>query len=290
MLADALSVPDASTAARALANQVRLNAEAFTTPISLPKVVSSLRARVEFSRMPSEPHGRLTASYAQSSDQYVITVKSSLSWYRRRFTIAHEIGHIALVNISRRNPRLHQELWRSENWRALESICDQFAAELLVPREGVVSRVNRTAIKFAQVEILREEFQVSTSAIIRSLTGAFPNSSIGIWKRSKKNGIISPRLTDWAASSGAEFVPRGISSKRLRPDLVTMCYSIGDTPIVATSVSTRSGELFAFARAVEISDHRFSGPQMELYRNTISRDIRIMTLHGRVATIGVLRS
>jgi Zn-dependent peptidase ImmA (M78 family) len=81
-----------------------------------------------------------------------------LSQERRRFTIAHELGHVVLARRGEKPVRQSREL---------ERLCDMFAAELLMPTATFIQAVGRV-VHVQDIPALARSFQVSlTSAAIR---------------------------------------------------------------------------------------------------------------------------
>lgn len=93
-------------------------------------------------------------------DRPFIWVDASNHPLRRRFTIAHEIGHLFLHG----DRLLHQPtlVFRDEKFddNEDERAATQFAAELLMPEEWIRSRS-----LFTHTEELARAFEVSTSAM-----------------------------------------------------------------------------------------------------------------------------
>ena len=84
-----------------------------------------------------EPIGSLPISgeLRKRRDGLVIVYSASLSPARRRFTIAHELGHAVFESTGPNCPRYGREL---------ERICDMLAAEFLMPREVFVARAGKS--------------------------------------------------------------------------------------------------------------------------------------------------
>ena len=127
-------------------------------PVSLRDVVSALN--LEVVQTTGEPF-QCEAALEPRGDGHRIVLRGATGEHRRRFTIAHEIGHFVL------HPRrLAPERGGGGNaaWQAQEREADQFAAELLMPehlvREAVVTQgpdVDRLAGRF---EVSRQAMQV----------------------------------------------------------------------------------------------------------------------------------
>ena len=114
-----------------------------------------------------EPIARLPISgeLRKRSDGLVIVHSSTLSLGRRRFTIAHELGHAVFESTGPNCPRYGREL---------ERICDMLAAEFLMPRDIFVARAGK-GLHPGQVLKLARDFGTSVMATAlrcRQLLGA----------------------------------------------------------------------------------------------------------------------
>ena len=103
-----------------------------------------------------EPMARLPISGAlrRREDGLVIVYSSSLTPARRRFTIAHELGHAVFEGTGPNCPRYGHEL---------ERICDLLAAEFLMPREIFMARAGERLYP-GEVLGLAREFGTSVMA------------------------------------------------------------------------------------------------------------------------------
>ena len=125
-------------------------------PVSLRDVVSALN--LELVQKTREPFA-CEAALEPLGDGHAIVLRGGSDERRRRFTIAHEIGHFVL-----HPQRLSPERGGAVNaaLRAQEREADQFAAELLMPeplvREAVVEQGG-------DVERLAGRFDVSRQAM-----------------------------------------------------------------------------------------------------------------------------
>ena len=126
------------------------SAGAARAPVSLRDVVSALN--LELVQKTREPFSS-EAALESCGDSHAIVVRGGSGERRRRFAIAHEMGHFVL----------HPEILGPERggggvnaaWQAQEREADQFAAELLMPeplvREAFVEQsgdVSRLADRF----------------------------------------------------------------------------------------------------------------------------------------------
>jgi hypothetical protein len=74
---------------------------------------------------------------------------------RRRFTIAHEIGHAIFERTGRNCPRSGAEI---------EKLCDMLAAEILMPKDAFLERAGST-VSLETLFELKKTFQVSLLAV-----------------------------------------------------------------------------------------------------------------------------
>lgn len=111
-------------------------------PVNIEKIANSLGITVkeiEFSK--DEISGALKIK--SKSGNPVIAVNKDHHKHRQRFTIAHEIGHFILHNISNTHVDSENTYFRDAN--AVSTTVDvkelqanQFAAELLMPRDSMI--------------------------------------------------------------------------------------------------------------------------------------------------------
>jgi len=96
----------------------------------------------------------LAGELRADGNQFVINYSATLSEGRKRFTIAHELGHAVIEGTGRNCPRLGREL---------ERICDMLASEFLMPRDTFLSRAGAD-VSPEQVYELAREFRTSVMA------------------------------------------------------------------------------------------------------------------------------
>jgi Zn-dependent peptidase ImmA (M78 family) len=108
--------------ARNIARKLLKDAKVKDVPISLWKIIEYLKPEheLEVVRFPLES---VDGILVVVEDQPTIGFNPSMAWVRRRFTIAHEIGHLLLGHTCT-DPDLDNDP---------EAEANQFAAELLMP-------------------------------------------------------------------------------------------------------------------------------------------------------------
>lgn len=126
----------------------------------------------------------------------VIGIRSGLSDNRRRFTLAHELGHVAL--------------YRFETQHGMpidfdvERLCDQVAAHLLLPDRWVLP-LTATPWNLPALETYASQARVSVAALVNRLSDAgsavswyrFRSSTGGdwrCWERAGAKGVVRGEL------------------------------------------------------------------------------------------------
>jgi hypothetical protein len=125
-------------------------------PVSLRDVVSALN--LEVVQTSGEPF-YCEAALEPVGDGHRIVLHGRSSERRRRFTIAHEVGHFVL-----HPQRLAPQRNGGGNaaWQAQEREADQFAAELLMPEDLVREAV---LVHGVDTDRLADRFEVSRRAM-----------------------------------------------------------------------------------------------------------------------------
>jgi hypothetical protein len=125
-------------------------------PVSLRDVVSALN--LELVQKTREPFS-CEAALEPLGDTRAVVLHGASNERRRRFTIAHEVGHFVL-HPARVRPERGGHV--TEAMRSEEREADAFAAELLMPEPLVRQAVLEQG---ANASLLADRFQVSTKAM-----------------------------------------------------------------------------------------------------------------------------
>jgi len=214
-------------------------------PIELTPILNHLNATRRSSEM--TPRGRLHVN----RDGWSIQTRPDLPWRSRRFTEAHEIGHILLYLAVANEPEEMRRLQTPRFWMRVEHVCNRIAAELLVPKEDLYSRLQsrplRTSLDF---DALYDRYLVSTSALMRRIPEAVPRTAVSVWKFDQDH----PNGPDWRLTTAYTQV-RGwyfpnVSRRRLMPDL------IGD--------ALESGSSFSPEATLDLDSRRYRGSMLAI--------------------------
>jgi hypothetical protein len=128
--------------------------------IDIEAIAWCLGARVKY-----RPLDGCEARIAGNGDQAIITVNSRSSWRRKRYSVAHELGHWKYhrgrILICRSD-----EIGRSgQNYPSAERVADTYAAQLLMPGYifDPIARAH-SKLNFATVTAISDSFDVSVTA------------------------------------------------------------------------------------------------------------------------------
>jgi hypothetical protein len=156
--------------------------------------------------------------------------EASTSQKRNRFTIAHEVGHLALWHVSPNRRRLPAR--RSPTGSEIEELCNKLAAEILAPRQEVRklwSTYLKTGAlsKSSFVLNLADQFDISLNfAGVRFKEVCGPRAGVGLLN-------IPEKRFEWC---------HGISSRfRLLTGLIASLPSLKPVGTNSYSVDTTTG-------------------------------------------------
>ncbi|MDE1970088.1 MAG: ImmA/IrrE family metallo-endopeptidase [Patescibacteria group bacterium] len=136
--------------ARNIARKLLKDANAAEIPIYLPKILSYLKTQHDLEVL-RFPLGAVDGLLVMIDGYPTIGFNPDVSWVRRRFTIAHEIGHLLLGHVCK-GPAFEDNP---------EAEANQFAAELLMP----LSFLKADFKKECDLEKLSEKYIVSKDAL-----------------------------------------------------------------------------------------------------------------------------
>jgi len=153
---DSVTLGPRKTGAKNLAKKLIKDAKITEIPISLQKIIEYLQLsydlsvrRVDFG---VEVSGLLVKSKSVDEEYYAIGFNQNHPWCRRRFTIAHEIGHLLFNHVCKSG---------SEADADNERECDIFAGELLIP----TAFIKKDFAKTPNVPELSKLYRVSAEAL-----------------------------------------------------------------------------------------------------------------------------
>lgn len=151
---------------------------------------------------------RFDAVLTETLGGFNVCVNSGSPATRRRFSIAHELGHLDIYRLTQLREALsHSRANEAADQDAdeVERICDAFAAEILMPAREWSQLTNKAGLSIAVVRKLLRIYDVSLDAGIRRLIDVSP------WIHSF---IVWTAVRDGA--SFTELRPRSFLSMRPR--------------------------------------------------------------------------
>jgi Zn-dependent peptidase ImmA (M78 family) len=148
---------------------LRKEAGELHAPINPINIASYLGIEVYETSFTPEDGQNVSGIVAIEEEIPVIYVNENDAYVRKRFTIAHEIGHVFLGHLTNKenNELIDDEVrLRSAVWNIEEKHANAFAAQLLMPASLVRNEINS---KRTSVEELAELFDVSVQAMVYRL-------------------------------------------------------------------------------------------------------------------------
>lgn len=127
--------------------------------LDIEKVIKTF-PDVEISYKTMKPNE--SGSFKYENDKWVIGVNQNHHPNRRKFTLAHELGHY-ILHREKNIDIVDTTFFRNNNADSVEYMANEFAAKLLMPEDKVRDLVDRQGIK--NIGDLAEKFEVSASAM-----------------------------------------------------------------------------------------------------------------------------
>lgn len=132
-------------------------------PVDVVAIANMLGVKVWESLLPAGISGKLFRDNVHGgSSGFSIIVNQPEPLVRRRFTLAHEIGHYLLHRHLFGEQVLDDTLYRSGLNSALETQAKRLAAEILIPRE-LISQLVDSGLR--EIGSLATKLQVSEAAL-----------------------------------------------------------------------------------------------------------------------------
>jgi Zn-dependent peptidase ImmA (M78 family) len=147
--------------------------------IPVEQIVSSLQ--IDFVKTSSDDfagQAQNHGSYLQISASY----SSKTNYFRRRFSIAHELGHIILRKLV--SPLTNNEVIDAYKFHyEEEALCNLFAASLLTPRQSIINYLQKSnEINSTLVDQIAGDFRVNRESVLRRIA-QLTNSILLLWKK-----------------------------------------------------------------------------------------------------------
>lgn len=151
---------------------------------------------------------RADALLEEVEDGFVVRINAAHSVIRQRFSLAHELGHVALFQATGLRQAFGQEEFGDR--KEVERLCNMFAAELLMPVQVWRERLLLDGLSLGLIEKLCRSQKVSFEAGCRRAV------EVGIWRAAVLVGT-SDRDADTFRVDRVYSRVRGLSRKTIEP-------------------------------------------------------------------------
>lgn len=196
--------------ARDLASQMRHRHAPLTWPVPVGLIAQREGARVVTGPAVSD------GAVSRSGDGYVIKLSLASPPRRKRYTLAHELGHIVYDRIEEArspDPSQRTNLDPSHDARQEERFCEAFASYLLVPTEAIADLARWHGFSITGLVDRANHLQVSLQMLVWRVLEEAPYEGGALWFRrmGKPTDPSDVRLRlDWGVfpKSDAQYLPR----------------------------------------------------------------------------------
>lgn len=162
-------------------------------------------------------HSRLAseALVVPTAGGFILRLRENLHSYRRRFSIAHEIGHTFFYDISRDPPtRLVSHATSGGFSKKEEGVCSAFAVELLLPRDLLLADLQ--VCRYGELETIlnfSRRYEVSAEAVVRTLMSdvSYLETCVAIFKagHSQLSSTSSKRIWWYRGKAIRNYIRKG---------------------------------------------------------------------------------
>lgn len=194
----------------ALADQYSHRARRSGVPIKLRDLASALRVRtITTGDLPCD--GVLLP---QANDEYEIVLSSAASKVRRRFSLAHELGHVILHKLVPETRSIEcRTLFTQAESSVEETICDKLAARLLMPTHIFKRDMGSQPVNPTYLRKLATKYQVSLSAIARRCAETCQNRGIAIARAVRRDDSGDVIITNILVNFAPNWLRPDVSAK-----------------------------------------------------------------------------
>jgi Zn-dependent peptidase ImmA (M78 family) len=131
-----------------------------------------------------------------NSDLGIILIEERDLETRQRFSEAHELVELLFAAMPTRNNAYNRDVGNFK-YAAKERLCNEGAAELLMPAASYLPRIDRLGVSFETGRLLASEYEVSLSAALVHMTKIGPGRhAVVLWIMKNKPTEIRNRVPD----------------------------------------------------------------------------------------------
>ena len=195
-----------------------------------------------------------------SEDGYVIAIKEDDSERKRRYSLAHEIGHLAIASRQQHGGSYTKHRVPTSRYdhgdKHEERLCEAIAAELLMPVEAFRRQVSEVGSTLSNIPYLSDIFQTSITSTAIRYCELLPEPCLLVRWRSdrRRGGILVPdwQIRNEVSGPFVQVLPKGAKSASPQITGADTAYSsqglITSYESLLTRVSTRRGRHVVFPR------------------------------------------
>ena len=216
---------------RFVAENARL--EATTQPDHLRKLGATLGVQSILTRsMPSrqDKHPGIDAMLVPLPAGYSVVIDENATHSRQRYSLAHELAHIMLLESDPASedlpkaPRLRSAAAEDNAWQVEERLCDEIAAELLMPERLFSSELARLGNSLKHLPQFASLFRTSLTATAIRYWELLPEPCLLVrWRPAEKESQqIRPAWQMRNQVPGISVCPVTASSVRRRNEFSTV--------------------------------------------------------------------
>jgi Zn-dependent peptidase ImmA (M78 family) len=184
------------------------NKHSLSVPIDIAMLVKEY-ATLIYKDIPFEGVDGVSVNIKVPGKTPKIIINSNLPPKRQTFTLAHELGHIIIPwHLGTIVDDIYSQSFKDYHYSEIEHEANRFAAELLMPRDWILSTISRIGNDFSLLHrTIANEAKVSDqSAAIRLIDFLCPN----VIYTAQENGIVlfsgkSPQTDAFLQENGSAF-------------------------------------------------------------------------------------
>jgi hypothetical protein len=152
------------------------------------------------------------------------------NWRRERFTLAHEIIHVLIIQALKNSKLIESLNSTKEAHRELEDLCDFGASELLMPSFLLRKSIGDNKLSPEKLVALYDEFLVSQTALICKIASLEPQTSVIKWKYNDENKgrekyfSVDFCYPKYSSDLNSPWLPIRTTTKHLNQDIITRVF------------------------------------------------------------------
>ena len=217
----------------------------------------------------------------QNNGSYVVLVRRSDPPGRKRFTVAHELGHLIVPGAMGGHGVVDYEVGEFDKHKNIEFLCDTAAASLLMPNKLFDDFVKGKRFNFITVMEVSTRFNVSLeAAALQMVKRDQSKRAVIVWELSHK-----PQEEFLLATSTLPGFEAYIPKKQLR---VRYAYGLSGRELIPKSKSLDETEGVVAEAFADVEKNIYKSKQSMIFSNTLSLDCHceaMSTIDGRVLSL-----